>query len=175
VKLAFGCGEKRSPGEWVYLDAFPYEGVNIVHRWAPDNPVPLADGSVDEVLLALDVIEHCSRRDADFMVQEWSRLCAPGAALIVCTIDIERTARWLLELPGEALWVVEHIYGRQNFLANRHFWAYTKQTLQDLLQRWGFVVERFADSELHRGNFLAYCKRGPDGWKEFDEVARAQV
>ena len=174
MKLAFGCGEKRSPGEWVYLDAFPYDGVNIVHKWSPDNPVPLADGSVDEVLLALDILEHFSRRDADALVKEWARICAPGCALIISTTDIERVARWIIELPGETPWAIEAVHCRENMPGNVHYWSYTRVSLQDLLHKFGFIVERFADSELHRGNVLAYAKRGPCDVTEVDAIIREQ-
>lgn len=173
MKLAFAAGEKRSPG-FIHHDGVAYPGIDIVHQWSPDSPLPLADGAVDEVLLALDILEHFSRRDVDLVVQEWSRLCAPGCKIIVCTIDIVRTARWILEVPGENVWQVEHLYCRQNFPGNRHHWAFTRQTLQDLLQKWGFVVTHFADSVLHRGNVLAYGYRGPTGWREFDQIARSE-
>jgi len=172
LKLAFGAGEKRSEG-FVHMDAHAYPGIDILHEWRPDHPVPLADGAVDEVLLALDILEHFSRRDADALVREWARLCAPGAALIVSTIDIERTARWIIELPGESLWQVEHLYCRQNIPGNLHFWAYTRVSLQDLLHKWGFIVERFADSEMHRGNMLAYAKRGPGQVEAVDLITRS--
>jgi len=173
MKFAFGAGEKRSEG-FVHHDGVAYPGIDVVHQWSPDNPLPLKDGEVDECLLALDVLEHFSRRDVDSLVREFSRITAPGCAIIVCTIDIVRTARWILEVPGENLWQVEHLYCRQNFPGNRHHWAFTRVTLQDLLQRWGFIIGHFEDSKLHRGNVLAYGTRGPTGWKEFDNIARAE-
>jgi hypothetical protein len=173
VKLSFGSGEKRSPG-FVHLDGQPYPGIDIVHVWSPSNPVPLPDGSVDEVLLALDVLEHFSRHTAPELVKEWSRLCAPGCVLILTTIEIHRMMSWLREIPGEELDVIEGLYCRQNFAGNWHLWCYSRASLRDLLQRYGFVVEKFQEAPLYRGNVICYARRGPNGWQNFDADVAAQ-
>ena len=173
MKLSFAAGEKRSPG-FIHHDGHPYDGIDLVHRWSPDNPMPLKDGEVDEILLALDVIEHFSRHTAPELVREWSRITAPGCLLILTTIDIHRMARWLFDVPGEVTDVIEGFYCRQNFAGNWHLWCYSRPTMRDLLQRYGFVVERFEDSQLYRGNMLVYARRGPDGWQDFDRLVSEQ-
>lgn len=76
-RLNVGCGRSPMAG-WINLDRVPGPGVDLVADLdrVREAPLALADGSIDEILLA-HVIEHL--RDPLSLMQELWRVAKPGA------------------------------------------------------------------------------------------------
>lgn len=81
LKLNLGCGRNAIDG-WVNVDAVDLPGVDVVADLdrCRDAPLPFADDSADEFLLA-HVLEHL--RDPLGLMQELHRIARPGAKATV--------------------------------------------------------------------------------------------
>jgi ubiquinone/menaquinone biosynthesis C-methylase UbiE len=92
-KLHLGCGQKHIPG-FYHIDALAYPHIDHV---GPVDDLPfLADGSV-ELIYACHVLEHFGRNDYQRVLNEWSRVLAPGGVLRVAVPDFAVCARLYVE------------------------------------------------------------------------------
>lgn len=84
MRLNVGCGQAVNPDpEVVNLDAWPYDGVQVVHDLTVD-PWPFDDGAFDEVR-AVQVYEHLDGPGCiTFMGEAW-RVLHPGGTLLITT------------------------------------------------------------------------------------------
>lgn len=78
MKLNVGCGGRRIYG-YTGVDAVARPAADIV---APAHAIPLADGSVDEIM-AIHLFEHFYRWECDAVIAEWRRLLEPGGRLVL--------------------------------------------------------------------------------------------
>jgi SAM-dependent methyltransferase len=88
VWVEVGAGARARPG-FLALDVNP-KTADIV---ASGLALPFRDGSIEK-LRAVDVLEHLSYRHTDAALDEWARVCAPGASLYVQVPDAETIMRW---------------------------------------------------------------------------------
>jgi SAM-dependent methyltransferase len=75
-RLNLGCGHESKHG-WVNLDIAALPGVDVVHDLNV-MPLPLADGSFDEIE-CIDILEHL--RELPDIMRELHRILAPGGRL----------------------------------------------------------------------------------------------
>lgn len=140
MKLNIGCGGRRIPG---------FTGVDAVKRPAADivakaDAIPLADGSVDEIM-AIHLIEHVHVWEAPDLLREWHRLLKPGGTLVLELPDLHKFCRNILKgvmVGGKhpdqlGMWGA---YGdpRQQDPFMAHKWGYTFSTLAPMVQAAGF-------------------------------------
>ena len=144
-KLNLGCQRNILPG-WLNVDICVFPGavyLNATRRW------PVADG-VFTAILCEHMIEHVSKRDAAFLLQEAFRTLAPGAPVRLITPSLDSFARMALEPASREA----EIY--RSFLATRegshttcdavnsifygygHRYIYTVQELTMMLEAAGF-------------------------------------
>lgn len=145
VRLNLGCGDKILPG---------YTNVDVAESRKGRRPdvlcdlhrlEPFADGHADEIL-AVHVVEHFWRWEVVDILKEWVRVLKPGGAMILECPNLITACQELLKDPGTAaragrdgqrsMWV---LYGdpswRDPLMCHR--WAYTPQSLADVMHQAG--------------------------------------
>ena len=84
VKLDLGCGKnKRKDGEWLGVDQYEMEGVDIVFNIGVD-VWPWDNDSVDEVH-ASHFLEHLTQKQRAHFMNELSRVLKPGSKATIIT------------------------------------------------------------------------------------------
>jgi glycosyltransferase involved in cell wall biosynthesis len=149
-RLNLGCGDKILPG-FVNVDIAPARGGK-----QPDvvcdlrRLEPFATGSCDEVM-AIHVVEHFWRWEVETVLAEWVRVLRPGGTLIVECPNLVAACEALLHDPKASagagpegqrtMWV---FYGDPQWRdpLMTHRWAYTPDSLADLLRSVGLVNVR---------------------------------
>lgn len=126
-----------------------------------DEPIPLKDGSVEEIL-SNHSIEHVSWLKVDVLVKDWLRLLVPGGKIFLRTPDLEFICKMYVEKKttreatfdeqgmverfgnlGPAEWANIKLFAGQNYVGNFHYLAFDFDMLTRLLQRNGFErIER---------------------------------
>lgn len=160
VKLNIGCGDKILPG-YTNIDAVDRAGhsPDIV---ADIRAIPLPDGCASEVL-AVHVIEHFYRWEADAVVAEWVRLLKPGGKLVLECPDLAHACHAFLSGAPDpwSMWV---FYGdpawKDPLMCHR--WGYTPETLGRLMESAGLErVQRepamFKMREPRDMRMVGYC------------------
>jgi predicted SAM-dependent methyltransferase len=155
VRLEIGCGEHPRPG-YVHCDVRPLAGVDHV---CPAWDVPVAAGSVAEIY-SRHMLEHLRLPDAQRTVRHWFALLRLGGCVDLCVPDLARHLEQL-NTPGDSphVWpgkivsnrmhAMAGLYGWQEHPDDVHRWAYTFETLGELLLEAGFDdVTRVEDDSL---------------------------
>ena len=157
MKINFGCGKQTWPGFYC-VDAVQHpkatRPVDLIHVLEFDkekllNPLPLSDGTVDEVH-SYHFIEHVFRWEATALVAEWRRLLKHNGLLVLECPNIEQAAKNLLAGMNDqmSMWP---LYGDWNhkdpYMMHKH--GYTPKTIKALLS--DFVDIRFAPPVMHKG------------------------
>ncbi|MEM0948334.1 MAG: methyltransferase domain-containing protein [Pseudomonadota bacterium] len=93
LKLHLGCGPKKLEG-FVNVDIQQSGIVDVVADLRDLNMFP--DGCAD-LIYACHVLEHFGRWEVDGVLQEWSRLLAPGGILRVAVPDFDKCAKLYYE------------------------------------------------------------------------------
>ncbi len=91
--LNLGCGGHHHP-EWVNID-FQSRSVDVIEHDLREG-IPFASERFD-VVYHSHVLEHFSRHDASFLIDECFRVMKPGGLLRVAVPDLEQIARCYLE------------------------------------------------------------------------------
>jgi SAM-dependent methyltransferase len=145
LRLNLGCGDKILPG---------YVNVDVAETRVgrcPDVVCDLrdlavfADGCADEVM-AIHVVEHFWRWEVLGVLREWLRVLKPGGTMVLECPNLVSACAELLRDPGalarpgaegqRTMWV---LYGdpswRDPLMCHR--WAYTPQSLRELMEEAG--------------------------------------
>lgn len=160
LKVEVGSGGNPQPG-YYHIDVD--QGMPDLHAVCRmgQEPLPLKDGSVDE-LLSNHSIEHVSWLTVDQVVKDWCRVLKPGARLFLRTPDLEficktyiagKTTRESITDEanmvqrfggcGPAEWANIKLFAGQNYAGNFHYFAFDWDMLKRLLERTGFEkIER---------------------------------
>ncbi|MCW2865788.1 MAG: SAM-dependent methyltransferase [Actinoallomurus sp.] len=123
----------------------------LLIRGGIDAPgLPLADGSVDMVILS-EVIEHLV--DTDSAIDEIHRVLRPGGRLLVSTPNL---AAWfnrgLLALGIQPIFSevsLRGVYGRPGSQVAGHLHMFTRRALTEFLTARGFICERVDGAPYH--------------------------
>ncbi|MDN3355663.1 class I SAM-dependent methyltransferase [Actinomadura sp. DC4] len=164
VIVDVGCGDGAATGlvhrlghtvigiDWsvMALRHAQEQGLLLI-RGAIDAPgLPLADGSVDVVILS-EVIEHIV--DTDSAIDEIHRILRPGGRLLLSTPNL---AAWynrgLLALGIQPFFSevsLRGVYGRPGSQVAGHLHMFTKRALTGFLTARGFVCERVNGAPWH--------------------------
>lgn len=93
MKVEIGAGARAHDG-YLALDLNP-KNADVV---ADASRLPFKDASID-ALRAVDVLEHISYRETEAVLDEWARVCKPGAHLYVQVPDADEIMRWYMLQP----------------------------------------------------------------------------
>lgn len=144
LRLNIGGGDKRLDG-WLNVDLDP--SADIV---ADVRALPQEDDSVDEAM-AIHVLEHIPRWDAEKTVAEWRRVLKPGARLIVEVPDLLKCCEAILAGKDDrmGMW---GLFGDPSYQSELmvHRWAYSGEELAHLLKAAGFSRVRIQPAEFHK-------------------------
>ena len=115
-------------------------------------PIPLADGSVEEVYMG-HLLEHFEPEEADGLLSECRRVLVPGGRLGVVVPDTRAVLARYLEQRHEVAEWPQGVYRNLDDLdevcalflystvqRSRHRWAYDGATLRRALVRNGFLL-----------------------------------
>lgn len=122
MKIEVGAGGRCAPG-FLAVDLNPRRA-NVV---ATATALPFRDGSVT-AMRAVDVLEHISYRETAWVLDEWARVCAPGAELYVQVPDADLIMRWYVQAMQPNTGIV---YNRERADARRNLQIPTAQFLSD--------------------------------------------
>ncbi len=154
-KLNIGAQSNVLAG-WLNVDLFPFPRavyMDATRRW------PLPDDTF-KALLCEHMIEHVSKPEAQFVLDEAYRVAARGAVVRVVTPDIKSFARLALDqdAPGAATYA-EFVRSRHSgvsqcdivnmiFYGYGHRYIYSPEELAEMMRKAGFV-----DVEESRGSY----------------------
>lgn len=157
VRLEIGCGEHPRPG-YVHCDVRPLAGVDHV---CPAWDVPVAVGSVDEIY-SRHMLEHLTLSDARRTAGHWFSLLKIGGRVDLCVPDLARHIEQL-DAPGDSPYVwpgkivsnrmhaMAGLYGWREHPDDVHRWAYTFETLSELLVEAGFDGVKWVEDDSRSG------------------------
>jgi ubiquinone/menaquinone biosynthesis C-methylase UbiE len=145
--------------EWTHLDVVGYTHIEIVCDFGK---IPLDDGAADELFLG-NVVEHIPMWRHDEVLREWSRVLKTGGLVSGRTPNADsvmrRYARGDNDMTIKS--VIYSLFGSGSDDLNQHYMTFSKDTLIELMGRYGFAQFDFSESpgpadELH---WLAWACR----------------
>lgn len=145
VKIDMGCGlnrHEKEMNEYIYIDGDSADGIDIVCDFFEGVPLP---NCVADVFHASELIEHFPLWKRDGALREWNRVMKLDCVCHITTPNLEFVIRSANDKTKDAFWIMQNLYGNQDgSYYHQHYTLYTKQTLVELLDRYGFgeiVVE----------------------------------
>lgn len=145
-KLNIGAQTNILPG-WLNIDLFPFPGATYADA---TKPWPFPDNSFD-LLLCEHMIEHVSKDDGQFVLNEAYRVASKGARIRLVTPDMLSFARLALDqkTPEAAVYidviqkrhpgVTPHDIVNMIYYGYGHRYIYSPTELADMVGRAGFV------------------------------------
>ena len=141
VKLDLGSGLLPYAGkngdqieEWIHQDAHPGNHIEIVCDW---EDIPIGSGIVDEVYSS-NTIEHIKPWKYDRILGEWNRIMKPGCKVYITTPNFS----WICHLFANGQMGLQealmNIYGDRIDEYHNHYVTFTKETLTETLEKYGF-------------------------------------
>jgi hypothetical protein len=155
AKVNLGCGYDLRPG-YLNVDFQDFHGPDLVGdvRSLPELP----SGRYTEIV-AQDVLEHLERAETLPALQEWRRIAAPGARLVLRVPDLPSMLRWLgrEDSVDHHRRVTHHLFGTQAYTGDYHHSGFSDLLLCDELFRAGFgqVELELRDEWLWEGEAIA--------------------
>ncbi len=146
VLCDLACGLNMHGGkdsDWIHIDADPADGMDLVGDW---NDIKLPTESVNELHFS-DAIEHVRPWQYDQTFGEINRILKPGALFWGTTPDRSYIIKAAyLKLQDEE-WIQRNLYGHSLGYGHTHFTTFTRESLKELLQQYGFVDIEFKPIE----------------------------
>lgn len=155
MKLNLGCGNKKFDG---------YLNVDIREEVHPDLVCDVSrmggikDNSVDEIL-ADDVLEHFAVKEVSNVLKEWHRVLKPNGQLYFKTPDLERYSKAVLEGNIPVKDIITFLFGGQDYPENFHKCIFTKETIKEILNSCGFVVDQIQDAKQYALNMEVWARK----------------
>lgn len=151
MRLHIGCGRRVWPG-WLNIDLGVQEDEGVLMCSDVRRLDRVPDGAATE-LCAIHVVEHLDYWDVLPALQEWRRVAAPGALLVIEAPDVVKCARNLLRGGKGA----DDKYGMWGFYGNpnernplmMHKWGWTAVTLIPVLRAAGWSRAVEAQPQYH--------------------------
>lgn len=138
VYLHLGCGVIDHP-QFVNVDAYPHAHVHYVRPI--DDLSPFADESV-ALIYGSHCLEHFPREDVPRVLTEWRRVLRAGGTLRLSVPDFDRIIE-IYEQHGRDIGLVtRYLLGGQQDRYDFHHVAFTRGSLQALLEQAGFRAVR---------------------------------
>jgi len=148
-RLNLGCGGKTMEG-YTNVDLFKGKGVDEVFEM---DEIPYKDGTISGIY-SEHSLEHVPFARAEKSLREWHRVLRPGGELSLYMPDFERCCQAYLHAPilhdefmKTKMWFKNTIYGIQKSQAGEpdeaqiHKCGFSKEEIQQLLERVGFIVD----------------------------------
>ena len=122
---------------------------------APADQLPVADGSVEEIL-ATDILEHFPAQRTGAVLAEWLRVLEPGGKLTVRVPNLLRLSEWIV--AGKRVEdAIRNIYGGHRWgpdgAWDTHHTGWTPRLFESLLVDSGFWFDEIDDAL----NMTAVC------------------
>ena len=149
MKLDIGSGLnlKKPLDEWTHLDCDRGPHIEICCDFGH---IPLIDGAVDEIW-AGDVIEHIPCWRWREVLTEWNRVLKGGGTLGGTTPNLEYNVRQYVDGGIDLGWLIQNLYGDRAGYPHQHYYLFVEDTLDRLLQDYGFDPVDFSGSPGGRG------------------------
>jgi len=179
MKLHLGCGEKYLKG---YLNIDYSRSKHTVQQKAvADKFADILDlkyppGSISEIRLH-HVFEHFSRVVACMLLTRWYGWLKPGGVLRIEVPDFETMAKIItspFSFSKQKDKAVRHIFGSQEASWATHFTGYTRPSLKNLVELFGFRVTEIRKNSwrgTHNIELFAVRKERIITPKQFEKIA----
>jgi len=139
LRLNLGCGHLPAP-DYFNIDARELPGVDMI---ADVRSLPFHPGTVAEIYAA-HLVEHFTESELrSAIISGWRRVLKPGGLLRIVVPDAEGMIQAFSrgEYPFESL--REVTFGSQDYPGNFHYTMFSRQSLRELLQSFGFSVGEY--------------------------------
>ena len=154
IAINLGCGDKYWDN-YINVDVDPDCNPDVVADLT--QKLPFEDNYADEII-SIHLIEHIDTLKIDNLIQDWFRILKPGGKLIIECPDLEKIAVHILNQrfrnSDRELWemyTVYGIFGEQTENAwMRHQWAYTPDSMAELLSKHNFIDISCNPPQWHR-------------------------
>lgn len=147
IRLNLGCGGDVREG-FTNIDLYAEQDDSILKADVRELHKVYQPRSVDEIV-AQDVLEHISHREAQDVLSVWCDLLKPGGRIEIRVPDLTKQ----IEMFQSGVWditIFNHMaYAGQEHPGNYHCCAYTMPWLQYLLENRGIVITNI--KYLHHG------------------------
>lgn len=149
-RLEIGSGDfpAYSPPDWEQLDVRPLPHVQHV---CDARHLPFENATFVEIYSS-QTLEHFSWREIDALLAEWVRVLVPGGLLRIRTIDILGMFGDFLTGKNSFEFMVERIYGGQDYSENLHRAAFSEEGLMRVMEQIG--LEEISITRTHEGGGL---------------------
>jgi predicted SAM-dependent methyltransferase len=142
IKLNLGSGDTRIQD---HISVDLHTAADVKHDLT--TPLPYDDGSVDEIYSS-HVIEHFTRKEWDFVRQDWARVLKRGGIMTLRCPDILKLCQ--LFAADQHPIRIEQIYGQQGSEGQLHKNGFTASILQQSFPDFEMrVMPPGSDYELH--------------------------
>mgnify|MGYP001562566810 CR=1 FL=1 len=134
IRLNLGARNRAILG-FLSVDIDPASGADVI---ADISSLPAyADGSVSEIY-ASHCLEHFPHTRTMSVLKEWSRVLKPGGILYVAVPDFARTVYLYQRLGGLNQFLVDFIWGGQEYPTAYHMAGFDFKLLSSMLKDAGF-------------------------------------
>jgi len=148
IKLNLGCGTVLEEG-FINIDIRELEGV-LVHDVADLSDLKLSGVSY---ILADDVLEHFPQKEAETILAHWVSLLSLGGTIEIRCPDITHAAK----ISKSDDWLIQLIYGGQDYPENFHRSGYTLATMKRRLEKLNLKV--ISEELTREGNMVVKAKK----------------
>lgn len=133
-----GCGlnfySEHPEYEWLYIDGDEHERVDIVCDFS-DIPLPNECVSFAH---SSETLEHIRKQNIDKTLREWNRIMKVGATIKMTTPNLEHVIKAAYLKKQDMDWTIRNLFGDQNGEYHQHYHLYTRDTVIDLMSKYGF-------------------------------------
>ncbi len=139
LRLNLGCGHLPLP-DYFNIDGREMPGVDMI---ADVRSLPFHPGTVAEIYAA-HLVEHFTAAELKAtVIAGWHRILKPGGVLRIVVPDAEGMIQAFSrgEFPFESL--REVTFGSQDYPGNFHYTMFSRESLRELLQSFGFTVGEY--------------------------------
>ena len=142
MKLNIGAGTKIIEG-WINIDILPRDRRLLM---MDARKLGFINNSIDEIK-AEDVLEHISFRETISVLKEWYRVLKKEGKIYIRVPNLTGWAIALLKHKASDDFIVEHLYGHQDYETNFHKAGFTMSSLKKKMEFVGFKNIRFESNE----------------------------
>lgn len=140
--LGSGINYMKPIEEFIHIDFDKAEHVDVVCDWMS---MPFVDETFD-TLHSGETIEHIPEFKRDKTLREWNRIMKKGCVFTFTTPNLEYVIKATYEKLQPMEWTIGNLYGDRADYGHQHYYLYTKKTVMELLEKYGFGNFKFNDA-----------------------------